>query len=76
MKSHKGEDIIQLFDAKDQVVLSQDAKETELQKQDSTKVRKLTEIEELQEKWNFEHLQKRFEERIDNHIKCNEETKR
>ena len=28
----------------------------ELLKQDSTKVRKLKEIEELKEKWNFEHL--------------------
>ena len=38
-------------------------------------VLKISEIDELREKWNFENLQKRFMERINTHIKCNDDTK-
>lgn len=79
MKSHKGEDVIQLFDAaKDQIVMSQERHEPELAKPDKMDKKTdpaMTEIQELKEKWNFNNLQRRFMERIENHIKYNENTK-
>lgn len=35
----------------------------------------LSELDELRQKWSLDALQKRFTERIDNHITCNQETK-
>lgn len=35
----------------------------------------LSELDELRQKWSISNLEKRFKQRIENHITCNQKTK-
>ncbi len=79
LKSKKGEDVIQMMDGKG---LSLNEKNFDNSKNDflendkiNLPIQKISEVDELREKWNYENLEKRFIERINNHIKCAESTR-
>ena len=71
MKSHKGEETRQLYPSGQSSAVESEPPKTMY----VSKEPEINYLEELREKWCIKKLQKRFEERIQNYIICDNETK-